>query len=210
MDFLQNHIEALIFCSPRPIEFEEIENCLNEMFEAEVTREDIEASLENLLKKYDPDDYPFQVTKSGGGYQFLTKPSYQTSIGILLKQQSKKRLSTSAIETLSIIAYKQPVTKAQVEQIRGVNCDYAIQKLLEKELVAIQGKADTVGKPLIYGTSPSFMDYFGINDLSELPTTKDFTQEENLIRTEQQDESIVDQDQQKGISDPEDISSGQN
>ena len=205
MDFLQNHIEALIFCSPRPIEYSEIESCLNEMFEAKVSKGDIDTSLENLIKKYDPEHYPFQVTKSGGGYQFLTKPSYQTSIAILLKQQSKKRLSTSAIETLSIIAYKQPVTKAQVEQIRGVNCDYAIQKLLEKELVEIQGKADTVGKPLIYGTSPSFMDYFGINDLSELPTTKDFTQEENLLRTEQPIELIPEQselspDHQEGIS----------
>lgn len=213
MDFLQNHIEALIFCSPKPIEFDEIESCLNEMFEAKVTREDIETSLESLLKKYDSDQYSFQVYESGGGYQFLTKPSYQASIGILLKQQSKKRLSTSAIETLSIIAYKQPVTKAQVEQIRGVNCDYSIQKLLVKELIRIQGKADTVGKPLIYGTSPNFMDYFGINDLGELPTTKDFTQEENQLRADQQDELIPEQelspDQQQGTSDAEEMGSDQ-
>ena len=154
------------------------------MFEAEVKDKDIEGSLENLLKKYESEEFPFQINHTGGGYQFLTKPAYQASIGILLKQQSKKRLSTSAMETLSIIAYKQPVTKAQVEQIRGVNCDYSIQKLLDKELIEIRGKSDSIGRPLIYGTSPSFMDYFGINSLNELPTLKDLNQEENEIGKE--------------------------
>ena len=114
----------------------------------------------------------------------ITKPAYQSSISIYLKQQSKKRLSTAALETLSIIAYKQPVTKAEIEQIRGVNCDYSVQKLLEKNLVEIRGKADTIGRPLIYGTSDKFMDYFGINDLSELPTPKDIGQQENEIGEE--------------------------
>ena len=127
-----------------------------------------------------------ELVKSGGGYQFLTKPAYQASIGILLKQQSKKRLSNSALETLSIIAYKQPVTKSEAEQIRGVSCDYSIQKLLEKELIEIKGKSEGVGRPLLYGTSQKFMDYFGINDLKELPTPKDFSTEENSIGEEQE------------------------
>ena len=111
----------------------------------------------------------------------MTKPAYQASIGILLKQQSKKRLSTSALETLSIIAYKQPVTKSEIEQIRGVNCDYTVQKLLEKELVEIKGKAESIGRPLLYGTSTRFMDYFGINSIKDLPTPKDFSPPENEI-----------------------------
>lgn len=151
------------------------------MFEADVPIEDIESSLKKVKEKFDDEQYSFSLVKSGGGYQFLTKPAYQTSISILLKQQSKKRLSTSSLETLAIIAYKQPVTKSEVEQIRGVNCDYAIQKLLDKELVEIQGKADTVGRPIIYGTNRKFMDYFGINDLKELPTPKDFAMEDNTI-----------------------------
>jgi segregation and condensation protein B len=118
----------------------------------------------------------------------LSKPAYQSSIGILLKQQSKKRLSNSALETLSIIAYKQPVTKSQIEQIRGVNCDYTTQKLLEKELIEILGKADSIGRPLLYGTSAKFMEYFGINDLSELPTPKDFSSEDNTIGEERIEE----------------------
>jgi segregation and condensation protein B len=151
------------------------------MFNADVPEEDIHGAIQTLMEKYQLEDFSFQLNKSAGGYQFLTKPAYQASIGIMLKQQSKKRLSTSAMETLSIIAYKQPVSKTEVETIRGVNCDYAIQKLLEKGLIEIQGKGDTVGRPLIYGTSEKFMEYFGVSDLSELPTPKDFSQEVNTI-----------------------------
>ena len=154
------------------------------MFEADVPAADISKALINIKEKYDRDEFSFQLIESGGGFQFLTKPAYQASISILLKQQSKKRLSTSALETLSIIAYKQPVTKTDVEQIRGVNCDYSMNKLLEKGLIEIRGKSDSIGRPIIYGTSPQFMDYFGINDLKDLPTLKDFQQEENQIGDE--------------------------
>lgn len=181
MDFLQNHIEALVFCSPSPIKLSELKSCLTEMFNAEVPEEDIVGAVQRLIDKYQHEDFSFQLNKSAGGYQFLSKPAYQASIGIMLKQQSKKRLSTSAMETLSIIAYKQPVSKTEVETIRGVNCDYAIQKLLEKGLIEIQGKGATVGRPLIYGTSEKFMEYFGVSELSELPTPKDFSQEVNTI-----------------------------
>lgn len=154
------------------------------MFDADVPSEDISSGLEELKGRFESDGHSFELVKSGGGYQFLTKPAYQASIGILLKQQSKRRLSNSALETLAIIAYKQPVTKGEMEQIRGVNCDYAVQKLLEKELVEIQGKSEGIGRPLLYGTSDKFMDYFGINDLKELPTPKDFSKEENTIGEE--------------------------
>ncbi len=187
MDFLLNHIEALIFCASSPLKTQEIQRCLSEMFEAEVPLKDIEGALEKILQKYASDEYSFGVEKAGGGFQFMTKPAYQASIGIMLKQQSKKRLSTSALETLSIIAYKQPITKGEMEQIRGVNCDYTVQKLLEKELVEIKGKADAIGRPILYGTSQNFMEYFGINDLKDLPTPKDFSQEENQIGKEGED-----------------------
>ena len=151
------------------------------MFNAEVPEEDILGAIQKLEEKFVSDEHAFQLYKSGGGYQFLTKPAYQTSIGIMLKQQSKKRLSTSAMETLSIIAYKQPISKTEVENIRGVNCDYAVQRLLDKGLVEIQGKADTIGRPILYGTSAKFMEYFGINEITELPTPKDFSNEVNTI-----------------------------
>lgn len=185
MDYLANHIEALIFCSDKPIKTAEIHACLAEMFEAKLPLKDVENAIATLQEKYTDESYSFEPIKSGGGYQFLTKPAYQASISILLKQQSKKRLSNSSLETLSIVAYKQPVTKSEVEQIRGVNCDYAIQKLLEKELVEIKGKSEAVGRPIIYGTSQNFMDYFGINDLKDLPLPKDFMENENEIGEKQ-------------------------
>jgi segregation and condensation protein B len=151
------------------------------MFESEVPKEHIQDAIKTLEEKYNHEDFSFGLVHLGGGYQFLTKPAYQSSISILLKQQSSKRLSTAQMETLSIIAYKQPVTKGEMEQIRGVNCDYSVQKLLEKELITIKGKSDSVGKPLLYGTSDKFMEYFGINNLKDLPQPKDFSQDENQI-----------------------------
>lgn len=154
------------------------------MFESEVPTAHILEAIDALHVKYSHEDFSFALESLGGGYQFLTKPAYQASISILLRQQSHKRLSTAQLETLSIIAYKQPVTKTEIEHIRGVNCDYSIQKLLEKELVAIKGKSDTVGRPILYGTSEKFMEYFGINSIADLPQPKDFSQEENQIGEE--------------------------
>ena len=181
MDFLIKHIEALIFSAKNPITVTEIQRCLSEMFDAAVSEEDIIKSIDLLQTKYADESFAFEVFGTGGGYRFLTKPAYQASIGILLKQQSKKRLSTAALETLSIVAYKQPITKAAVEQIRGVGCDYALQKLLDKSLIEILGKDTTPGRPILYGTSEQFMDYFGINSLQDLPTPRDFTPPENEI-----------------------------
>lgn len=181
MELLDKHVEALVFCSQTPISVDEIQESLSEMFETAIPQEDIEKALIALSDKYTHEDFAFEVCHTAGGYQFLTKPAYQASIGIYLKQKSKKRLSTSALETLAIIAYKQPITKTEVENIRGVSCDYTIQKLLDKELIEIQGKAETIGKPILYGTSPKFMEYFGINRLEELPTPKDFITEANEI-----------------------------
>lgn len=183
MDFLSNHIEALIFSSPEPLKVADMQSCLAEMFEADVPKEHIEDALLKIGQKYQIDEFSFALYHHAEGYQFLTKPAYQASIKILLKQASKKRLSTSSVETLAIIAYKQPISKGQIEQIRGVSCDYAVQKLLEKGLIEIRGKSDAIGRPIIYGTSPKFMDYFGLKNLNELPQPKDIASEENEIGT---------------------------
>jgi len=181
LNFLQHHVEALIFSSPQPVRVAEIQHCLSEMFGAQVPLADVEGAIERITGRYASDSYPFGVYHVAGGYQFLTKPAYQGSVGILLKQKSKKRLSTAALETVAIIAYKQPITKAEIEHIRGVSCDYAIQKLLEKELILIKGKAESVGKPLLYATSDKFMEYFGIASLKDLPQPHDFAPSENEI-----------------------------
>lgn len=184
MDFLHRHIEALIFCAPEPLEVSEIAKCLTEMFEAAVPLEHLESAIDDLRIKYRQEEFAFSLEHLGGGYQFLTKPAYQASISILLRQQSQKRLSRAQLETLSIIAYKQPITKGEIEQIRGVNSDYSVQKLLEKELIEIKGKSDGIGRPMIYGTSKKFMEYFGINSIMDLPQLKDFSQSENQIGEE--------------------------
>ena len=172
---MEHYIEALIFASEQGIRIEEIMYCLQAAFERDFTTEEVAESLTAIQQKYNNDNLAIELVKVNNGYQFFTKKKYHPVINLLQLQRSKKRLSQAALETLAIIAYKQPVTKTDVEQIRGVNCDYSIQKLLEKELIAIIGKSESIGKPILYGTSSMFMDYFGINSIEELPQIKDFT-----------------------------------
>jgi len=171
---LAQHIEALIFAADSPVSFEEIQSCLEETFEVSFASEDIEAAMQQINERYGQDGFAIEVVAIAGGYQFMTKGAYHGTVATWLKQTSKKRLSQAALETLSIIAYKQPVTKSEVEAIRGVNCDYTLQKLLEKELVSITGRSEGPGRPLLYATSLKFMDYFGLKSLKDLPQPKDF------------------------------------
>lgn len=180
MKYLENHIEALIFCATEPISLQEIQQCLTEMLDINIPNADIEGIIRQLIQKYASDAYAFEIRSVAGGYQFLTKTQYHECLRILLKHKSKKQLSKSSLETLAIISYKQPITKTEIENIRGLNADYAIQKLLDKDLIVIKGKADTVGKPILYGTSEKFMEYFGISSLEELPQPKDFVENEFL------------------------------
>lgn len=176
-----NFIEALIFASDKSITEEEIFQVLSEIIEEPVKIEDIKGYIDSIRLKYQNLDLAIELVNLNGGYQFLTKKDYYSVINQLQIQRSKKKLSQAALETLSIIAYKQPITKLEVEQIRGVNCDYTVQKLLEKELISISGKADTVGKPLLYSTSSLFMDYFGINSTKDLPQVNELKSENNSI-----------------------------
>jgi len=175
MEDIEQHIEALIFVSEQSIRTEEIIYCLQAAFGQDFSEEEVNAHIKHITQKYHDKAFAIEVVKMNNGYQFLTKKSYHQVVSLLQAQRSKKKLSQAALETLAIIAYKQPVTKPDIEQIRGVNCDYSIQKLLEKELISIIGKSEAIGKPILYGTSSVFMDYFGINDIKELPQLKEFT-----------------------------------
>jgi segregation and condensation protein B len=181
MEFLVQHIEALIFATEHPISLAEMKSVLDATFETEFEEAELLRGVEDLKVRYAQDQFSFEVIEIAGGFQFLTKPTYHNSVGMFLKQTIRKRLSQAALETLSIVAYKQPVSKTELEQIRGVSCDYALQKLLEKELVDIQGRSEAPGRPLLYGTSEKFMDYFGIKSLIDLPKPKDFKEVENQI-----------------------------
>ena len=171
------HIEALVFASEKPLTSLELVDLVNNalgFIEDRATLDQVESAVEGIREKYATEFYPFEVRQSGGGWQFLTKGDFHKTIAQLNGDKFLKRLSAAAMEALAIIAYKQPITKGEVESIRGVNCDYVIQKLLEKELVVITGRNEELpGKPLIYATSRSFMDYFGINSPEDLPKIKE-------------------------------------
>lgn len=178
------HIEALIFASEKPLTTLEITDLINQAFgfmEDKIMLDQIESAIEGILEKYKAEFYPFEVRESGGGWQFLTKRDFHKTVAQLNGDKFLKRLSTAALETLSIIAYKQPVTKSEIESIRGVSSDYAIQKLLEKDLIVITGRNENQpGHPLVYATSKNFMDYFGLNTTDDLPKLKEVF-DENFV-----------------------------
>lgn len=171
------HIEALIFASDKPLSSAEIMELTNTAFgflEETFSIEQVDHAIQSISLKYSASGFAFSIHETGGGWQFLTKPPFHKTIAQLNAEKFLKRLSAAAMETLAIVAYKQPVTKGEVESIRGVNSDYSIQKLLEKELIIISGRSeDMPGKPLLYITSRSFMDHFGINSVTDLPKIKE-------------------------------------
>jgi segregation and condensation protein B len=181
------HIEALIFASDKPLpSFELVELVNNALgfIEDRATIDQVDAAINGINEKYQSEFYAFELKQIGGGWQFLTKKEYHKTVAQLNGDKFLKRLSIAALETLAIIAYKQPITKSEIESLRGVNCDYAVQKLLEKELILISGRnEDAVGKPLIYATSKSFMDYFGINSAEDLPKISEVLMEELVNAT---------------------------
>jgi len=181
MDQLAQHIESIVFVSESPISFKEIKSCLEVTFETKFKKPALEKAIDELRTKYQEEQFSFEFLEIAGGFQFLTKPAFHNSVGTLLRQNNKRRLSKAALETLSIIAYKQPVVKSEMEKIRGVSCDYSVQKLLEKELIVMVGRSEAPGRPLLYGTSEKFMDYFGLKSLDEMPKPKDFRDPDNEI-----------------------------
>ena len=181
MEQLDLYIEALIFAAEDPVGTDEIKSCLEAVLNTELKAAEIENAISRLQFRYAADSYSYEIVKIGDGYQFLTKTEYHDVLAVLLKHKSNKKLSRSALETLAVIAYQQPVSKGEVEKIRGVNCDYAVQKLLEKELIQIKGRSKDPGRPLLYGTSDKFMEHFGLPALQDLPKLKEFLPEDNQI-----------------------------
>ena len=177
--------EALIFGSDKPLTAIDIAQLIKDTeSEDELDLAKLPNALDAIVEKYAADFYPFEVKQIGGGYQFLSKKEFYPTLAKLNGEKYTKKLSTAAMETLAIIAYKQPITKTDIEHIRGVNSDYSVQKLLEKELILIAGRMeDAVGKPLLYTTSKSFMDYLGLNNLDELPKLSEILNQEIVVPT---------------------------
>ena len=198
------HIEALIFATDKPLTTLEIVELMNSAFpdlDEKISLDKVEAALEGITEKYSADFYPFEMKMSGGGWQFLTRKEFHKTVAQLNGEKFLKRLSAAAMETLAIIAYKQPVTKGEIEAIRGVSSDYAVQRLLEKELVIISGRNEKApGQPLLYSTSKNFMDYFGINSSEELPKIREVLAEQVIQPTIINPDSAGPEDQPEALS----------
>ena len=181
LDNLSIYIESLIFATDKAISVKELCQTLSVYFDTKITADEVSEAIAVLQEKYKSDQFAFEIIQIAGGYQFMTKGLYHGVVAQHLRLESKKKISRAALETLAIISYKQPVTKSEMESIRGVNCDYGVQKLLDMELIEIVGREEGPGKPLLYGTSEKFMDHFGINDLNDLPQLKEFETEAQTI-----------------------------
>lgn len=165
-DQLSAIIEAILFTAPEPVPLKRL---------CEVTGADaasVQAALEGIACHLRRQEHGFELVEVAGGYRLVTKKEFSHYIEALLQPQ-KSFLSPSALETLAIVAYRQPVTRAEIEAIRGVNCERSIRTLLERGLIKETGRKDAPGRPLLYGTTDEFLEHFGLRDLSQLPPPPD-------------------------------------
>ena len=174
---LKTLVEALIFAAQEPLSLAQIKAIyIGESKNDEgrqIETETIRQAVADLNKEYEKASKPYRIVSVAGGFQFATLSEYAEWLGRLYHEQGRRKLSQSGLETLAIIAYKQPITKSEVEKIRGVNCDYVLRTLLEKELVGVTGRAESVGRPLLYGTTKEFLKHFGLNDITDLPRPRE-------------------------------------
>ena len=167
MENIKGILESLLFISEEPLTIDRLKNIL-----APVTAAEIRTALKNLIVEYQERDGGFQLKEVAGGYQFRTRSEYTEWIKKLI-QPRPPRLSKAALETLAIIAYKQPLIRSDIEHIRGVDCGGVIRVLLERNLVRVLGRKEIPGRPLIYATTKRFLEVFDLKDLKDLPTPKE-------------------------------------
>jgi len=161
-------IEALIFVSDEPLSTKAIADVLKEDKEA------VNEALATLVQEFNARQSGLQLRELAGGWQFATRPEYHEHVRAFLKTRPSAKLSIASLETLAVIAYRQPITVPEILEIRGVQSPSAIKTLLDKKLIVAKGRKDTVGRPMMYGTSKEFLLQFGLKDLSELPSVEDF------------------------------------
>jgi len=175
-------IESLIFTSESAVSADRLCTLL-----LEFDRDEVRAALNGLVEYYRGRGGGIDLVEVAGGWQFRTRPAFQSFISRHIKSKTLK-FSQSSLETLAIIAYRQPVTRTEVENLRGVDCGTVLKSLLEKKLVRILGKKDIPGRPLIYGTSKEFLETFGLKDLKSLPTIKEIQALDEAPQYERQEE----------------------
>jgi segregation and condensation protein B len=164
MNRTEGIVESLLFAADRPLSVEALKGIIEDVDLAQ-----IRSAIENLRQRYDEHGHSFHIVPLAGGYQICTRPQYAKWVKGLYRSRAHTRLSKPALETLAIIAYKQPIVKAEIEVLRGVQIDSVLQTLLERNLITIKGRKPTPGRPLLYGTSNEFLRYFGLNKITDLP-----------------------------------------
>ena len=164
---IRGRIEAILFVAGEAVRVEELARAL------EIGMDELEKELSALRDEYDFAQRGFCLKRYGHHVQLATRAMYAQDVVRLLQPVQKQSLSQAVLETLAVVAYRQPVTKAEVEQIRGVKCDYSIHSLVSKNLIAEVGRKDTLGRPILYGTTEEFLSHFGIESLEELPPMPD-------------------------------------
>jgi len=171
---LEEAVEAIIFAADEPVDAERIAEIVAEVTgRTELTAGDVEAAIEHLNEEYQVSDRALEIHEWAGGYRMATRSALSPFVKTLFVGEQETSLSRSLMETLAVIAYRQPVTRPEVDFIRGVNSDYAIRKLLEMGLADVEGRADSLGRPLLYGTTSLFLEQFGLSSLDDLPTLRE-------------------------------------
>ncbi len=171
---LSSVIEALIFASEEPISGQKISSIIVENEEQiEVTEETIADFVDKLNNRYDENGLSFRIEEIAEGYTFVTQKKFHYWLSIFQHENAYRKLSQSAIESLAIVAYKQPITKPEVDEIRGVDSGYILRQLMEKALIEVSGRSDSPGRPLLYTTNKNFLRHFGINSVDELPKPRE-------------------------------------
>lgn len=167
---LKSIIEALLFVSEKPLTLEKIKNVLDDLETSE-----IRGIIEQLKTDYENSDRGLRIHEVAGGFQIITGPAFAPFLKKFFKDKHTEKLSKPALETLAIIAYKQPLTRLEIELLRNVNVDGVMKNLLEKSLIRIAGRKKAPGRPIVYGTTRQFLEYFGLKSLEELPKMEEFS-----------------------------------
>jgi segregation and condensation protein B len=171
---IQDAVEALIFASSEPLSSASILSTLREADErVELTDKDIDQLVDAINQELLEQHRPYAIEMVAGGYAFMTRSEHHRWLRIFQHRNAARRLSPSALESLAVVAYKQPITKPELDIIRGVDSGYVIRSLLEKDLIEVAGRAETPGRPLYYRTSTTFLEHFGLNSVSELPKPRE-------------------------------------
>ena len=178
-------VEALLFVSQKPLTIEDIRQALDGLDD-----EEIKKVVEELKDDYLKTERSFSIAEVAGGYQIITNPEFAPWIGKLFRRDNVK-LSIPALETLAIIAYKQPMTRGDLEQIRGVSVEGVLKTLLDKDLVRIRGRKDAPGRPITYGTTEEFLKNFGLKNLESLPKVRDFSEHDLDFESEDKRMKVI-------------------